>query len=228
MSFETMKPFYTAFYGEGFAQSEVENVEPSFTEMVKIFSADLVNNFPTLADDDELRRNSIVSGLNAMRIIGAEHPNGYSKNPRFSREAILSASAVYNRKMLVEKTRERLDEFEAISDGRITELAELDQKDATIYSKFEMGFEHYMKAGMQPTEAKVEAYKSVINEYTHPEGKAYFTIAWKLPWELDIYEHPEVVKAMQDHPSLKGMSREGETRMKINGKKELPLDPVYT
>ena len=221
---EQKMEYYRAFYGDGIRESNIENLpEKEFSTMVTTFNADLINRFPALDADYELRKRCIITGLRAMHALDADHPNVYLKHSKFTNEAMLAASGVYNGQMSAEKTSDSLDEIYAISDSRIKELDDLDRREAAIYSHYEGLFQKlHAEEGLGTIETKVNAYLNLIamDEYSHPEGKAYYVVAWKLPIELGIYENERVIEAMQNHPSFHGMQRQkGGTKMRVNGMK---------
>ena len=217
-SLEQRMPYYRAFYGEGLTEDSVREITDDFNKMVKKFNSDLVERIPALEVDYELRKRCILTGLQAMHILGADHPNVYSKHPKFQNQAMLSASGVYNEAMVKEKTQDTVDEMQSITEQRLKELDGLETRDAKIYAHYEMWFQKLLKEdGLDKYETQVNAYRCLIDmpDWEQPYGKDYFTIGWKLPMELGIFEDQRVIDACNEHPTLRSMKR-GKTRMRIN------------
>ena len=158
-------------------------------------------------------KEAILKGLEHLRRLncGIE---GYSK-PVIARDvSIIMSSEIH-------AFRAKKPELEAgiVSDEQYKELARMEDVTVSIFALYETFFEKHLKTVTDTLDAKILAYKDLLQEYLHPVGKAYLVVGWKLPWQFQIYNEPAVIEMMNAHPSFKTLERNGTgTAMMVNGK----------
>ena len=202
---ENWHPYYQAFYGKDFPLSQVgEQGHKGFKEMVDLMRSDIEKQFPHV-EDDETRRKMMLAGMAAMRAAGANNPAAY-KSPNFAREAGYAMGSEASRKAAIDRARETVKEYSlGITDEH---YAELENINVALLGAFEELYDGYVESNLEPTSAKVAAYRDLIDRYPAPDGRAYFILGWKIPQQFHIYDEEGVIDAMRNHPKF-GQWRKG-------------------
>ena len=219
---ERWHPYYEAFYGKGFPIGQVCGKDhDAFFTMCENISDDLNRQYPDA--DDTLKRKAILAALNALHQAKVDHPNGYNV-PIYAREAGMAAATIISSARVVEQTKKVVKDLDvtAISDEKYAELEKQQGRAAQIYATYHGFHDQNIREGMERINAKVSAYIQCIEAYPRPEGYDYYVLGMKLPCdpEVGVYNEPEVIEAMNAHPTLRKMGRKkGGGKFMVNGRK---------
>lgn len=220
MSNDKLNSYSEAFYGGDIPETQLDRLNRSVLELVKMFQQDIRAKFSDI--DQAMLEAGTIAGLYHLHELGAVHPNIYKSEGNMYVQAFQSA---------LFKVRElRAREVQAVetrqAEAETAEKMSLRSKEAAIvYDYFSQVKEWAFTQGYEYP--ALEAWKALLeNKDIGLEGYTYFLVSWKIPNEnvledgrspVLLYDHPEVIQLMNAHPRLP--DRKGETKMEINHQK---------
>ena len=226
--------YFDAYYGTPIPESKAHILREPFVKMINTIQADIENHIPNASQESV--KAGLLEALQYMNTTGQlETPTLYLNNTRIATDAFRYAIAAANGKPL-KRDRTPKEAAAALAYEREATKASIDaqRKEDEEMAKTLAGTIAYIRVNTpllqlcekQPyherqtpndSSAKVKAYIALLDWWENQGGVDYYIVAWKIPQEQGIYDTQEVIDAQNAHYALP--NREGQTRMRVNGKK---------
>lgn len=214
---EDQRPYYEAFYGAELPQRLIEASKEVFPPMVRDMTNDIKELYPDI--DKDWLPDLVKAGLKGLAAQDVNHPNSYSKNPKFASAALAAIKAKYRQLKEIQQTREDAENYRLMSEEEWVKANEMSEIKGQAILFIESRIKHHLSEGEDKDTAKVLGFIDYLDENQHPQGYEYYLAGRLIPKDLQILDRDEVVEAMNRHPALRTMKRK---LLKDRGKKLPP------